>query len=180
MLHWYKIRFWTLDHKVELFITLSLIIGLAGSMLWKDYNRKDYVSFPSVPQPSKVINRTNLIPPISPTKKIISPSYTPHVCSDLVSEIKKYDWDHRTMLAIAKAESSCRAQAKGDTKLTYQSNGRIYGYSIGFFQIRILPGREHCDSFDVTTNVKCAYAIYKSQGLRAWSVYNNGKYKTYL
>ena len=180
MLCWYKVKFWTLDHQFELCIALSLIIGIAGSMLWKDYNRKDYVSFPIAPQVSKVINRTNLIPPVSPPKEVVRPSYTPPVCSDLVSEVKKYNWDHTIMIAIAKAESGCRYNAKGDTKLTYQSNGRIYGYSVGFFQIRILPGREHCDSYDVATNVRCAYAIYKSQGKRAWSVYTNGKYRAYL
>ena len=84
------------------------------------------------------------------------------------------------MLAIAKAESSCNYNATGDTTLTYYQNGRQYGYSVGYFQIRILPGREHCDTHDIATNVACAYSIYRSQGLNAWSVYTNGKYKRYL
>lgn len=95
-------------------------------------------------------------------------------------EVSKYDWDINTMMAIAHAESSCRPEAKGDTSITYVLNGRIYGYSLGAFQVRILPGREDCDTHDVATNVACAYKIYKGQGLKAWSVYSSGKYLGFL
>lgn len=101
-------------------------------------------------------------------------------CEQMQLELQKYDWDVALMTAIAKAESSCRANAVGDKSLTYFVNGREYGYSVGFFQIRILEGREHCDTFDIAANVACAYSIYKGQGLRAWSVYTNGMYAKYL
>ena len=101
-------------------------------------------------------------------------------CEQLALELEKYDWDTSLMLAIAKAESSCRANAVGDTSIKYVQDGREYGYSVGMFQIRILPGREHCDTFDIPTNVACAYSIYKGQGLTAWSVYTNGRYASYL
>lgn len=101
-------------------------------------------------------------------------------CEQLEQELQKYDWDSSLMLAIAKAESSCRANAVGDTSIKYVQDGREYGYSVGLFQIRILPGREHCDTFDIATNVKCAYDIYRGQGLRAWSVFLNGRYRDYL
>lgn len=92
-------------------------------------------------------------------------------------EVEKYEgWNHDTMVAISKAESNCRFNAKGDTTLTYQNNDRIYGYSVGVFQVRILEGREHCDTYDIEVNVKCAYSIWKGQGYGAWSVYTNGKY----
>ena len=84
------------------------------------------------------------------------------------------------MTAIAEAESHCRVTATGDTSLTYKQNGRVYGYSVSAFQVRILPGREHCDRHDLATNVACAHAIWRSQGYKAWSVYTNGKYKEYL
>ena len=84
------------------------------------------------------------------------------------------------MLAIAKAESGCRSNARGDGHLTYTQNSRTYGYSLGLFQVRILPGREHCDTNEVQVNVRCAYNIYKGQGLSAWSVYSNGAYKKHL
>lgn len=60
------------------------------------------------------------------------------------------------MTAISKAESGCRANARGDNHLTFQQNGRTYGYSLGPLQVRILPGREHCDTFDTATLIKCA------------------------
>ena len=106
-------------------------------------------------------------------------------------EIEKYEgWNHDIMVAISKAESSvdinlngrfdpdefCYRQARGDTTLTYQNNGRVYGYSVGVFQVRILEGREHCDTYDIEVNVKCAYNVWKGQGYGAWSVYTNGKY----
>nr|DAV53529.1 MAG TPA: hypothetical protein [Caudoviricetes sp.] len=98
----------------------------------------------------------------------------------VVREVGKYDWDAHVMLAIAKAESNLRKDAIGDTNITYVRNGRTYGYSVGVFQIRILEGREACDTFDIPTNVSCAYRVYKSQGLRAWSVFTNGLYRRYL
>lgn len=84
------------------------------------------------------------------------------------------------MLAIMQAESSCNPNATGDRTLTFQQNGRTYGYSVSLLQVRILPGREHCDSHDPATNIACAYQIWRGQGYRAWSVYTNGKYRRYL
>lgn len=101
-------------------------------------------------------------------------------CEEYRSEISKYDWPVAIMLAIAKAESGCRSNARGDGHLTYTQNSRTYGYSLGLFQVRILPGREHCDTNEVQVNVRCAYDIYKGQGLKAWSVYSNGAYKKHL
>ena len=81
------------------------------------------------------------------------------------------------MVAIAQAESHCRADAVGDTSLTYQQNGRTYGYSVGALQVRILPGREWCENGDY---YECAHTIWKGQGYNAWSVYTSGKYRRYL
>lgn len=81
------------------------------------------------------------------------------------------------MVAISKAESNCREDAKGDMSLTYTKNGRTYGYSVGSLQVRILPGREWCETGDY---YQCAHNIYKSQGYKAWSVYKSGRYKKYL
>jgi hypothetical protein len=84
------------------------------------------------------------------------------------------------MTAVAEAESGCRVDATGDTSLTYQANGRTYGYSLSVLQVRIMEGREHCDVHDLAINVKCAHAIWKGQGYNAWTMYTNGKYKEYL
>lgn len=81
------------------------------------------------------------------------------------------------MVAISKAESHCRDDAVGDKTLTFTKNGRTYGYSIGALQVRILPGREWCETGDY---YECAHNIWKSQGYRAWSVYTNKRYLEYL
>lgn len=101
-------------------------------------------------------------------------------CGAVETEIARYDWDTKIATAIMKAESSCNAESKGDTDLTYHEDGRDYGYSVGVFQVRILPGREGCDSFNVGINVKCAYDVYKESGWEAWSMYTNGSYRRYL
>jgi hypothetical protein len=102
-------------------------------------------------------------------------------CDAVRAEIAKYrGWDTTIMTAVSKGESNCNTQAKGDTTLTYENNGRVYGYSVGVLQVRILEGREHCDSYDLSVNVKCAYEIWQRQGMKAWTVYNSGKYKKFL
>lgn len=101
-------------------------------------------------------------------------------CDRFQPLLEKYDWDVRTMLAIMRAESGCDPNVTGDTSLTFIQNGRTYGYSVSLFQVRILPGREHCDSHDPATNIACAYHVWKSQGYKAWSVYTNGRYLRFL
>lgn len=87
------------------------------------------------------------------------------------------DWDNNLMLAIAKAESNCVLDTVGDTNLTFNRNGRVYGYSIGPLQVRVLPGREWCETGDY---YECAHTIWQQQGYRAWSVFLNGRYREYL
>lgn len=81
------------------------------------------------------------------------------------------------MVAISQAESHCRHDALGDTNLTYDENGRTYGYSIGPLQVRILPGREWCETGDY---YECAHIIWAGQGYNAWSVFSSGKYLQFL
>lgn len=116
------------------------------------------------------------------TGRVLPPNITIENCEDAVKEIQKYDWDKEMATAIMKAESKCDANAKGDVDLVFTEKGREYGYSVGLFQIRILPGRERCDTFDIATNVKCAYEVYSSAGgtWGDWSMYENGKYKDYI
>ena len=81
------------------------------------------------------------------------------------------------MVAISQAESHCREDALGDTSLTFEQNGRTYGYSIGPLQVRILPGREWCEAGDY---YECAHTIWAGQGYNAWTVYKNGRYLAFL
>lgn len=103
-------------------------------------------------------------------------------CDKVIHEIEKYDWDTKLATAIMKAESKCSINAKGDEDLTFEQDGRTYGYSVGVFQIRVLPGREACDTYDLEKNVECAYNIYTKAGreFTDWSMFLNGKYKEYL
>lgn len=116
------------------------------------------------------------------TGRILPPQITLENCEELKKEVWKYDWDKEMAFAVAKAESKCNANAKGDTDLQFSEGGKTYGYSVGMFQVRILPGREECDSFDIETNVRCAYKIYLDAGRKFddWTMYTNGNYKNYM
>lgn len=116
------------------------------------------------------------------TGRVLPPQITLEDCEDVRNEIWKYDWDHEVAFAIAKAESKCDKNAKGDTSLVFNEGGREYGYSVGVFQVRILPGREECDTYELPMNVKCAYNIYVGAGrnFTDWSMYTNGNYKNYM
>ena len=81
------------------------------------------------------------------------------------------------MVAISQAESSCNQEAVGDTNITFTQDGRTYGYSIGSLQVRILPGREWCETGDY---YECAHTIWQQQGYNAWSVYKNGRYLAFF
>lgn len=129
------------------------------------------------------------------TTKFIPPLTTSHDCTAVEKEINQYDWDRELALAIAKAESECDTQAYGDDDLkfidcapeyssdiaTCFQHQREYGYSVGAFQVRILPGREECDNYDLHSNILCAYRIYQEKGdFSPWSGYTTGKYRNYL
>lgn len=66
----------------------------------------------------------------------------------------------------------------GDTHLTWGQDGREYGYSIGALQVRILPGREACESPE--NYWQCAHNIWLGQGYNAWTVYSIGKYLDFM
>lgn len=78
---------------------------------------------------------------------------------------------HVTMVAIALAESGGRVEVVSP----FNSNGTK---DYGLFQINSVHGYVARDlTSDAAFNTRCAKAIYDKQGLRAWSVYNNGKYE---
>ncbi len=116
------------------------------------------------------------------TAAILPPRPVKYDCSQIETEVKKYDWDTEIAMAVVKAESSCNAEARGDDDYAYMEDGVEYGYSVGAFQVRILPGREDCNTYDVEKNISCAYEIYQKAGNKftPWSMWNNGEYKKYL
>lgn len=116
------------------------------------------------------------------TGRVLPPQIMLENCDEVKAEVWKYDWDKEMALAVAKAESKCNTNAKGDMDLVFNENGREYGYSVGAFQIRILPGREDCDTYDLGTNVQCAYKLYIDAGrtFTDWTMFLNGNYKNYM
>lgn len=116
------------------------------------------------------------------TGRILPPNITLKNCDEAIEEIEKYDWDTGIATAIMKAESKCDPNSKGDLNLVFKEKDREYGYSVGLFQIRILPGREDCDTFEIQKNVACAYDLYKANNdtWTDWSMFNDGKYKDYM
>jgi murein DD-endopeptidase MepM/ murein hydrolase activator NlpD len=92
------------------------------------------------------------------------------------------DGDAVIMAAIAKGESGGNSNAK---------NFKPPDKSYGLWQINMIDnlgparmkefGLQREDQlFDPVTNAKAAYAIRKSQGLGAWTIYKNGAYKNHL
>lgn len=117
---------------------------------------------------------------VSPESKRIKTGEGSGGCERFQPLLHKYDWDAGIVQAIMQAESSCNENATGDTSLTFVKNSRVYGYSVSLLQVRILPGREDCDSYKPEVNIACAYRIWQRQGYKAWSVYASGKYLRYL
>ena len=88
-------------------------------------------------------------------------------CTAYSGLISQYNWPVATMTAICQAESGGNPNAV--SPLNYDGL-RDYG----LFQI-------HGEAIlDPAANVARAYGKYTSQGLGAWSVYNNGRYLSYL
>lgn len=91
--------------------------------------------------------------------------------------------DARILVATAKSESGLNPTIRGDG-----------GMSIGLFQIHMPSHYDKLSGFtgsmkmadwinwlnDPINNIKAGAAVYKSQGLGAWTEYNNGNYEKYL
>lgn len=119
--------------------------------------------------------------PTTDQAPVLPPATPVSGCAAVLQEARQYPgWNPDIVQAISHAESHCDASATGDGHLTFYQGGREYGYSVSVLQVRILPGREDCDSHDLKTNVKCAYAVWQAQGYQAWTKYNNGEYRQYL
>ncbi len=100
------------------------------------------------------------------------PSYS-GLCDKYRPLIEGYDWLTETMLAIAQAESGCNPTARN----TANTDGST---DTGLLQINSIHGIDPETLMDPTENVRAAYRIYQSQGLKAWSVYSSGKYKQFM
>lgn len=85
--------------------------------------------------------------------------------------------------AVARAESGLREDAIGDHTLDYRGkDGKVYGMSLGVFQIRYLPGRPKVkDLLDAKFNIEYAYKMSKGgTDWSPWSAYKNQTYKQFM
>lgn len=89
-----------------------------------------------------------------------------------------------TLTAIGQAESGLNPNAIGDVAL---EDGK-WGPSVGIWQVRTLKadtGRGTARDINAlrgnpAAQARAARAIYSSQGLRAWSTYSSGAYRSHL
>lgn len=84
------------------------------------------------------------------------------------------DWDCKTAIAVAKAESGLRCNA------TNLNNNK--SVDSGLYQINSVHKAKYQgkDIFDCQTNIEIAYQIYKAQSWNPWVAYNTGAYKKHL
>lgn len=102
------------------------------------------------------------------------PTLTAAQVAGLVKQAGFPESVHVTMVAIARAESGFRVEVINP----FNSNGTK---DFGLFQINSVHRYdERLLTTDAAYNTRCAKRIYDSQGLRAWSVYNNGKYQQFV
>lgn len=97
----------------------------------------------------------------------------------LIKELWQDEWP--VAHAIIMAESRYKSDRVGDEHLTYIKNGKVYGDSIGIFQIRTFEDRPDRELLkDPYINIHYAYGMYKKQGWSPWSAYNNKSYRKFL
>lgn len=75
-------------------------------------------------------------------------------------------------VAIALAESGGRTDA-----VNHNFNGT---YDYGIWQVNSVHGFPVSELLTPTGNGRAAYTVYRQQGWRAWSAYNNGSYLAFL
>lgn len=117
-------------------------------------------------------------PPEPPKEQPVAQVVVSHPigCENYRNLVSQYNWNVDVALNVMRAESGCNPNAVGDGHLTYWQDGTKYGMSCGMFQVRFLPGRPSCSEMQVPEkNIAYAYALYKANGWRPWSVCANGK-----
>ena len=76
----------------------------------------------------------------------------------------------QTAKAVMTCESGGNANAIGDRSLVYWVAGKLFGYSIGLFQIRQLPGRPSTEQLlNPEFNIQHAAGMWRAQGWKPWT-----------
>lgn len=112
--------------------------------------------------------------PEAPLKPAETPAPQPPVsqivaqgCDAYKQILAKYNWNVDVMTAVMRAESGCNPNAIN----TANYDG------VADYGLMQLHGQE---IYDPATNISHAYHLWTVQGYKAWSVFNNGKYLSYL
>jgi len=106
-------------------------------------------------------------------------TYIPADAKILIKKLWKEEWP--IAHAIIMAESRYKPSIIGDKHLMYTKNGKVYGDSVGIFQIRTFEDRPNRELLkDIYINVYYAYRLYKKYGWEAWGSYNNKSYRKFL
>lgn len=113
--------------------------------------------------------------------------------------VKHFPRSHKTMIAIAYAESGMKMEAKGfncyyndDMTIVYETrvkgshsaackpSHRKYAWSVDCFALqRNYKGQECPKGVTVDAHLEEVAELSKVQGLQAWSSFNNGRYLAY-
>jgi len=96
----------------------------------------------------------------------------------------KFGEDGETAVAIFRAESGLRASAQG-WNCSYgvcnvEDRPNAISTDCGTAQINIKGTECPSELFDEEKNIERAYSMYKRRGFQPWSVFNSGKYLTFL
>lgn len=116
-------------------------------------------------------------PPKAPVKAVAAQNT--NKCQAVANEIAKHDgWDHRTMLAIAKAENRTCDPTRHNLTNSERHNGCTGSY--GALQVGCVHYKPEQDRDSLATNVAIAHRVWQSQGYSAWTQYSNNKYREFL
>ncbi len=116
-------------------------------------------------------------PPKAPVKAVATQNT--NKCQAIANEIAKYDgWDHRTMLAIAKAENRTCDPTRHNLTNSERHNGCTGSY--GALQVGCVHYKPEQDRDSLATNVAIAHRVWQDQGYNAWTQYSNNKYREFL
>lgn len=82
------------------------------------------------------------------------------------------------MYAIARSENRSCDPLNHNLKLSEAHSTCVGSYNV--LQVGCVHYGQHDDPDDLSTNVRIAYRVWKSQGYNAWTDFRNNNYKRFL
>jgi len=139
-------------------------------------------------------NRKGFLSPVVSFIEVETP-ITNHNIDEVVEQINKYDWDSKTMVAIAKSENGYKWENSWSPERDFTENtGGSIDRGILMINSNTFSDfmRRHAsqldaigvvsfeDMTDIGKNIAMAYLIYQEQGLNAWTDHRNGRFLEYI